>query len=280
MEQHLSQYRIFYAVAKTGNISKAAKELFISQPAISKAISKLEESMGLPLFSHVSNAFDTLNRGENELRRIKDFNIGQLKIGVSNTLCKYVLLPYLKGFVEQNPHIKITIESQSTAKTVSMLEQQQLDIGLVAEPKSRRNLKFLPVMQINDGFVCTKSYLENLFLREGRDTDIFSEGTVMLLDRNNMSRAHVDAWFAENNVEPRHILEATTMDLIIEFAKIGLGIGCVIKDFVRKELEEGSLIEIPLASPIRRRTIGFSYNPSYVTKTTSQFVKFCMPEQN
>lgn len=70
------------------------------------------------------------------------------------------------------------------------------------------------------------------------------------------------------------------MDLIIEFAKIGLGIGCVIKDFVRKELEEGSLIEIPLASPIRRRTIGFSYNPSYVTKTTSQFVKFCMPEQN
>ena len=168
MEQHLSQYRIFYAVAKTGNISKAAKELFISQPAISKAISKLEESLGLPLFtrnsrgvqltvegqvlfSHVSNAFDTLNRGENELRRIKDFNIGQLKIGVSNTLCKYVLLPYLKGFVEQNPHIKITIESQSTAKTVSMLEQQQLDIGLVAEPKSRRNLKFLPVMQINDG---------------------------------------------------------------------------------------------------------------------------------
>ena len=150
----------------------------------------------------------------------------------------------------------------------------------MAEPKSRRNLKFLPVMQINDGFVCTKSYLENLFLREGRDTDIFSEGTVMLLDRNNMSRAHVDAWFAENNLEPRHILEATTMDLIIEFAKIGLGIGCVIKDFVRKELEEGSLIEIPLASPIRRRTIGFSYNPSYVTKTTSQFVKFCMPEQN
>ena len=87
------------------------------------------------LFSHVSNAFDTLNRGENELRRIKDFNIGQIKIGVSNTLCKYVLLPYLKGFVEKNPHIKVTIDGQSTAKTVSKLEQQQLDIGLVAEPR-------------------------------------------------------------------------------------------------------------------------------------------------
>ena len=167
MEQHLSQYKIFYAVAKAGNISKAAKELFISQPAISKAVSKLEESLGVPLFtrnsrgvqltvegqvlfSHVSNAFDTLSRGENELRRIKDFNIGQIKIGVSNTLCKYVLLPYLKGFVEKNPHIKVTIDGQATAKTVSMLEQQQLDIGLVAEPKTKRNLKFIPLMQIED----------------------------------------------------------------------------------------------------------------------------------
>ena len=141
-----------------------------------------------------------------------------------------------------------------------MLEQQQLDIGLVAEPKSRRNLKFLPVMQINDGFVCTKSYLENLFLREGRDTDIFSEGTVMLLDRNNMSRAHVDAWFAENNVEPRHILEATTMDLIIEFAKIGIGVSCVVKQFVKNELSNGSLIEINLPNAIPPRETGFLYN--------------------
>ena len=53
----------------------------------------------------------------------------------------------------------------------------------------------------------------------------------------------------------------------------------MIKDFVRKELEEGSLIEIPLSAPIRRRTIGFAYNPSYATKTTSQFVRFCLPEK-
>mgnify|MGYP003369231772 CR=1 FL=1 len=133
MEQHLSQYRIFYAVAKTGNISKAAKELFISQPAISKAISKLEESLGLPLFtrnsrgvqltvegqvlfSHVSNAFDTLNRGENELRRIKDFNIGQLKIGVSNTLCKYVLLPYLKGLSSRTPTSRLRLRASPQPK--------------------------------------------------------------------------------------------------------------------------------------------------------------------
>lgn len=110
MEQHLSQYKIFYAVAKAGNISKAAKELFISQPAISKSISKLEENLGVSLFtrnsrgvqltvegqvlfSHVSNAFDTLGRGENELKRIKILTSARLKsesaIRSANIFCSH-----------------------------------------------------------------------------------------------------------------------------------------------------------------------------------------------
>ena len=132
MEQHLSQYRIFYEVARCGNISRAAKELYISQPAISKAISKLEESLdtrlflrnsrgvqltkeGEVLFQHVSTAFESLDRGEKELKRIHDFHIGHLCIGVSSTLCKYVLLPYLKGFIGKYPHVNISMETLSTA---------------------------------------------------------------------------------------------------------------------------------------------------------------------
>lgn len=296
MEQYLSQYKIFYAVAKTGNISKAAKDLFISQPAISKSIGKLEESLGLSLFTrnsrgvqlttegqvlfyHVSSAFDTLTRGENELKRIKDFNIGQIKIGASNTLCKYILLPYLKGFVECFPHVKVSIGSQDTARTISLLEQQQLDVGLVAEPRVKKNLTFLPIMNINDTFVCTKAYLENLMIREGSDADLFQAGTIMLLDRSNMTRVHIDNYFAENQIVPKQILETTTMDLLIEFARIGLGIGCVIREFVKKELADKSLIEIPLAAPIQRRTIGFAYHPSFATKTLKYFLQFCKEEQ-
>ena len=142
MEQNLSQYKIFYEVAKAGNISKAAKELYISQPAISKAISKLEDSLGLSLFTrssrgvqltsegeilfeHTREAFDALDRGEQELKRIQEFDIGHLRIGVSNTLCKYILLPYLKTFIDQYPHMKVTIESQATAQTLARLEQQR-----------------------------------------------------------------------------------------------------------------------------------------------------------
>ena len=192
MEQHLSQYKIFYEVARCGNISRAAKELYISQPAISKAISKLEESLGTRLFNrnsrgvqltregtilfqHVNTAFDSIGHGERELKRIHDFHIGNLKIGVSNTLCKYVLLPYLKGFIGKYPHVNIAIESQSTYQTLDMLDARKIDIGLVAEPKNRKGLHFQPLMEISDIFVCTPAYLENLHLREGNDPDIFSQ---------------------------------------------------------------------------------------------------------
>ena len=291
MEQNLSQYKIFYEVAKAGNISKAAKELYISQPAISKAISKLEDSLGLSLFTrssrgvqltsegeilfeHTREAFDALDRGEQELKRIQEFDIGHLRIGVSNTLCKYILLPYLKTFIDQYPQMKVTIESQATAQTLARLEQQKIDLGLVAEPSVRRDLAFIPVMDIQDTFVTTPNYLENLYLREGQDTSLFETGNIMLLDTSNMTRHHVDEYMAENNIFPHQILEVTTMDLLIEFAKIGLGIACVIKELVQKELDSGMLVEIPLDIPIHRRTIGFAYHPANQAMALKTFLEF------
>lgn len=291
MEQNLSQYKIFYEVAKAGNISRAAKELYISQPAISKAIGKLEDNLGIALFTrssrgvqltpegeilfdHVKEAFEALNRGEQELERIQEFDIGHLRLGVSNTLCKYVLLPYLKTFIDQYPHMKITIESQSTSPTLTRLEQQKIDLGLIAEPASRKDLAFIPVMDIQDIFVTTQSYLDHLYLREGKNADPFETGNIMLLDETNMTRRHVDEYLASSHIYPRQILEVTTMDLLIEFAKIGLGIGCVIKELVQKELDSGALVEIPLDPPIPQRTIGFAYHPSNQTMALKTFLEF------
>ena len=296
MEQHLSQYHIFYEVARCGNISRAAKELYISQPAISKAIGKLEESLGTRLFlrnsrgvqltpegnvlfQHVAAAFDSLSRGEKELKRIHDFHIGQLKIGVSNTLCKYVLLPYLKSFVEKYPHVNITIESQSTAHTLEMLEARKIDIGLVAEPRARRGLNFTPVMEIHDGFVCTPAYMENLTLREGPAPDIFKTGNIMLLDRSNMSRKHLDTYLSDRDIEVNQLLEVTDMALLIEFARIGLGIACVILDFVSDDLKNGTLMEVPLDAPIPRRVIGFACPPQDQSQTLREFLAFCSTPQ-
>ena len=297
MEQNLSQYRIFYAVAKAGNISRAAKELYISQPAISKSISKLEDSLntvlftrnsrgvqltdeGQVLFEHTRDAFEELAKGEQELKRIREFNMGHIRIGVSNTLCRFIMVKYLKGFIEQYPHIKITIESQPTTQTLSMLEQQRIDIGLVVEQKSSRNMNFIPVMDIEDIFVATPSYLENLRLREGADTDVFQSGNLMLLDKNNITRHYIDDYMACNEIIANNLLEVTTMDLLIEFARIGLGIGCVIKEFVKEDLDSGHLVQLKLDTPIHKRSVGFLWQSSRTSKALDTFIWFCREQDS
>lgn len=292
MEQNLSQYKIFFEVAKAGNISKAAKELYISQPAISKSISKLEDSLGTTLFSrnsrgvqlteegrilfeHTQEAFEALTQGELELKRIRNFNMGHIRIGVSNTLCRYIMVNYLHAFIQYYPHIKITIESQSTSHTLTMLEQERIDIGLVAEPRSTKGLVFLPVTEIEDIFVAAPGYLENLKLREGADANVFQAGNLMLLDRTNVTRHYIDEYMNLNHMEANNLLEVTTMDLLIEFSKIGLGIGCVIKEFVKDDLEAGRLVQLPLNTPIQKRTVGFLYHPNRSSKALETFIEFC-----
>lgn len=292
MNQNLSSYKIFYTVANTGNISKAAKELYISQPAISKSIQKLEESIGARLFerssrgvtltdageilyTHVKSAFETLTLGEDKLRRSIELGVGHLTIGVSSTLCKYVLLPYLKEFIKQYPHINISISCQSTNQTLKLLEEGKLDVGLIGKPYILKNIDFYGLHEIEDIFVATRNYLHNLSIRGIRKDQILQNATLMLLDKENMTRQYIDDYFQRNHISLQDIIEVSNMDLVIEMAKVSLGVGCVIKEFVREELENGTLVEIPLGIPIHKREIGFAYNRDVkVSESLEKFVAF------
>lgn len=292
MNQNLSSYRIFFTVAKTGNISKAAKELYISQPAISKSIQKLEESVGCKLFArssrgvvlteegqllfdHVSEAFETLTIGEEKLKRSIELGVGHLKIGVSNTLCKYLLLPYLKEFIRQKPHITISISCQSTNETLKLLEDNKIDIGLIGKPESLKNIHFDFLAEIEDSFVATKDYIRNLLARGVQKDQLLQNATLMLLDKNNMTRQYIDDYFIENEIHIKDSIDISDMDLLIEFAKIGVGVGCVIKNFVKKDLEDGTLVEIPLKTTINKREVGFAYKTNTrSSKSLAEFINF------
>ncbi len=159
MINSLNLYYIFYQVAISGNITAAARELYISQPAISKAISKLEQSLnttlfirnsrgvtltseGEILFEQIQNAFQCINAGENQLRLASELGVGHISIGVSTTLCKYVLLPYLKEFVKNNPHIKVSISCMPSIEAIAAMENGILDIGLVRYPQNKTTLNY------------------------------------------------------------------------------------------------------------------------------------------
>ncbi|MBQ8519324.1 MAG: LysR family transcriptional regulator [Agathobacter sp.] len=292
MTQNLSSYWIFYTVANAGNISKAAKELYISQPAISKSIQKLEESLNCKLFSrssrgviltdegnllydHVKEAFETLSLGEDKLKRSIELGVGHIQIGVSSTLCKYMLLPYLSEFIHQNPHISISISCQSTNETLRLLDDNKIDIGLIGKPEVLKGLTFDHLSDIEDTFVATPEYLANLAERGIEKEEVLEHATLMLLDKNNVTRRYIDDYFQENLIDVSDTIDISDMGLLIDFAKIGVGVACVIKSFVSRELAKGKLEEIPLELPIPKREVGFAYKENVKhSKALESFIDF------
>lgn len=298
-EQNLSLYKIFYIVACTGNISKAAKKLYISQPAISKSINRLEQNLevslftrssrgvqlteeGHILFQHVETAFSALESGEKHLKKFNQLGMGHITLGVSTTLCKYILLPYLQGFIECNPHIRISIRCQSTIQTLRLLEENKIDIGLIGMPDTIKQLEFYSLGEIEDIFVAADMYINNLRLREfNTSQDLFQSATLMLLDKENMTRQYIDDYFKENSIEINNIIEITSMDLLIEFARIGLGVACVIKNFVESDLSSKKLTQIPLDIPIHKREIGFAYMKNVnQSKSVKKFIDYFHSTEN
>ena len=289
----LSQYKVFHTVAVLGNISKAAEKLFISQPAISKSLKQLEENLGVRLFNrnsrgvslteegtllykHIHSAFEEISKGEDTLRRITSLGLGTLRISASSTLCKYILLPYLKGFIRENPHIKINIECHSTTRSLELLEAGQTDIGLVGHIPFHQKLTFLSIGYVNYVFTATDSYLSNLRTR-GIQTigEIFENANIMLPEQENVSRLHVDNFLESMGLKPQNIFEVNNMELLIDFARIDLGIACIISDFIRDDLQKQRLMEIPLPAVIPPREIGFAYNETSISSAAvNKFIQY------
>ena len=298
MEQNLSTYRIFFEVAKQGNISKAAESLYISQPAISKTIVRLEDNLNVKLFKrnsrgvslteegevlfrHVQEAIHHIEEAENALQKMKDYHIGHLDIGASTTLCRYILLPYLKKFMEEFPNIQINLKNQDSAKNIQVLEAQDIDIALVAIPKHLSpNQKVILEQEVEDIFVASPKYIENLKALHGNNFPLFQNATVMLMDDKNVSRHYIDMYIRENQLDFKQIIALNTMDLLIDFAKIDMGISCVIRSFVEKDLENGSLVQIDIAPPIPRRKIGFMYHANNCSKSLESFISFLEKEKD
>ena len=230
---------------------------------------------GKLLYEHVSEAFETLTMGEEKLKRSIELGVGHLKIGVSSTLCKYLLLPYLKEFIRQNPHISISISCQSTNDTLKLLEDNKIDIGLIGKPENLKNIHFDFLEEIEDIFVAAKDYLRNLKARGIQKDHILQSSTLMLLDKNNMTRQYIDDYLQENQIIIKDSIDISDMDLLIDFACIGVGVACVIKNFVREDLENGTLMEIPLGFPIHKREVGFAYKTTTKpSKSLAEFIHF------
>lgn len=188
----------------------------------------------------------------------------------------------------ENPHIKIMISCRSTYETVSALQAGAIDIGLVGIPEKglegKHSVSYLPLKTIEDVFVATDSYLLPFYEQSALQMSdnlsdneaFFEDASFIMLDRENISRKHADAFLYNHHIQLKNIMEVNNMDLSIEFARAGLGVACVIRDFVEKDIENGILREIHLKHRIPKREIGFAYSSKVpVTNAMETLIQYC-----
>lgn len=237
--------------------------LFIRKP---KGVALTEN--GRKLYENAGRAFHILLETEDWIRFHQ--GTGYLRIAASNVLCKHFLMPYLQEFTNTYPDTEISITCTSSAAACSMAEQCSIDLALAARPEKLGTLQYHSLGIIEYIFVCTPAYKDKLHCS---DDEIFERGNIMLLDKDNVSRRHLNHYYEQNQINPLHILEVNEMDLLIAFAKMGIGVSCVVKQFVEEELEAGTLMEIELSEPISPREIGFLYNRVWpVNENVARFI--------
>ena len=268
---NMDLYRIFLTVAKTLSISQAARELFVSQPAVSQSIAQLETRLSCKLFirtprgvilthegdilyGYIDQAVGLVSAAEERIAKLRDLLSGSLKIGASDTLCHYFILPFLRTFHEQYPDIQLEVTNRTTTETVSLLKSGQVDIGFVNLPVEDPALSITPCGEVHDAFVAGDRFrhLEHTPL----DLADVAALPLILLEEASNSRRYVSDYARSKGVTLVPEIELGAHALLVEFARIGLGVACVTREFAGDALRDGELFELPLRKDIPSRQIG------------------------
>ena len=175
-----------------------------------------------------------------------------------------------------NEELKLKFFLSKALDVPTYVEYGAADIGVVGIPSLPNGLTYIPFREIQDTFVTTDRYLENLKIRVGNDRKaILNNATFMMLNKENISRKYVDMYLSSHQITMDNIIEINTMDLLIELAKIDLGIACVIKDFVKDELDDHSLTEVSLGRAIPKRKLGLVYkDDTIMTDAMKKFISY------
>lgn len=268
----LELYRIFKAVCDEGNISEAAKSLFLTQSAVSQSIRQLEDTLQLQLFirtprgvtktsagellyEYAASAVDLLLAAENKLSLMATLEYGELRIGASDTLSRYILLPKLDQFSKQFPKIKLQIINRTSSEAILLLKSGKIDLAFVNMPIEDENIDFSPYCEVSDIFVTAagSKYCSSEFT-----LDHLRTLPLIFLEKKSNSRRYVEQFFLSQGVQIDPEIELGSHDLLLEFARIDLGISCVIEEFSAHYLESKELAVVKTTQKIPPRSIGIA----------------------
>lgn len=275
LDFNLEYYRAFYYVAQLGSISKAAEALYLSQPAVTRSIRKLEEILhcslfargsrgmkptaeGEMLFRHVSKAFSEMITGEKELQRMVAYPGGKLEIGITETAMYHFLLPKMRGYLEQNANVTIHLAGSATPEIIKMIRAGKVDFAIVVSPlPDTKELVATKVRSFHDIFIAGEDYahLKNKTLTSQELCSL----PLAVVESGTSARRHLDTWFQEQGILFQPEYSVRTSSLVLPFVKSGLAVGVVPSMFAEEPIRHGEVFRLREEKEILPRDIFILY---------------------
>lgn len=293
MEIDIELYKTFYFVAKYKSITKAAEMLYISQPAVTMSIKRLEEQLEMTLFTrtkrgviltnegkvlyeYVKQAMESLKIGENRINNLKKLDTGNIRIGIGTTLTKYFFMKYLDKFHKLYPKININIDTSMTVDILKKLENGLVDIAIITTDKlDYKDFNIAYSRNIQDIFVASKEYYD--IIGKKTSLDNLNNYPLLLQSPNTSTRNFLDNFSLKHGIRLNSSMELASFSLVLEFSKIGMGIGFISKDFVENEINQKELFEIKTVPEIPKRKILVltkkEYLPSFSTSKLIEIIQ-------
>ena len=273
MDINYELYKVFYYVATSLSFSEASKKLFISQSAVSQSIKTLEKKLGQTLFirstkkvqltaagalllKHIEPAMNLIARGESQLLDSGTLGLGQLHIGASDTICRYLLVPYLKQFHQRFPNVPIKVTNATSIQCVELLEQRKVDLIVTNFPNSHLNHSY------RQKTICNFSELNKY--------------PIMMLDRNSTTSEFLHNLFLQHQLDLIPEIELSSNDLLIDLAKIGLGIAFVPDYCINHENKDLFVLKTKEKMPPRQIVVSVNTTMP-VSASTEEFLNL-LPE--
>ena len=274
MDINFELYKVFYYVAKSLSFSAASEELFITQSAVSQSIKLLEEKLkcqlffrntkrvkltgeGAILYEHIEQAFNFIKSGERTLVEMNSLGQGEIRIGASDTICKYYLLPFIKIFNHTYPNVKIHLTNRTSPKCIELLRKGSVDLSVINIPEkcSYSNILVKSTKSVRDVFIANDNFKE----LKGRKVSLkeLENYPLLVLEKNSTTREFFDNLMAKYDVSIKPEIELGSVDILMEMAKIGLGIAFVPDECVNQELEKDDIFILDIKEEIPDRNLGF-----------------------
>ena len=289
MDINYELYKVFYYVATTLSLSEASKQLFISQSAVSQAIKALEKRLEQPLFirstkhvqltpegeillRHVEPAMNLIKRGEAQLMENSSSG-AQIRIGASDTICRYFLVPYLEKFHKEFPNAHIKVTNQTSYKCVELLDSGQVDIIVINYPNSHLGKPYAlkNIAKFHDKFVANKTYDELKGKKISFKTLL--NYPILMLEKQSTTSEFLHNLFQQRQLDLIPEIELSSNDLLIDLARIGLGIA-FLPDYCFPN-GPGDLFFLETEDTLPERSLAIAYNDQVpLSKVAQEFLNY------